>query len=215
MPKISNVNYRAFLDKGEIQLIDIKLLNLALKNVSGIYGKNREEGRALLIALYLTGGRPIEVIGMQAKHVYKQDTYVAVQMLTAKRGKARIMYFRESMPIAKELYDYAIHKFPEMYLFFHYRSLETKTVKKKDGSTYEYADVAAKLTYHVKHWFKGVIPSSIPPYYLRHNRFTSMAQNGVSINDIQQFKGAKTHESVQAYLHLSQHEAKKIAKHIT
>ena len=101
-----------------------------------------------------------------------------------------------------------------MYLFYHYRTEEVKHRQKKDGTPYEYVDVASKLTYHVKLWFNGLLPDSIPPYFLRHNRFSSMAQNGVSMNQIQNFKGAKTAESVQAYVHQSSEQGKKIAKHI-
>lgn len=209
---VKNEAYRKFIDKGIIDIITKDQLKAALKNIP--YKYNRE-GRALLITLFYTGARPVEALGLKGKDITMfKGYYVAVRLETAKKGKTRTLMLLHKDPLVRELYDYAIRCFPEALLFYHYRSEYTRKTKSKFGKDLERKEVSDKLRYHIKKWFKGVIPESITTYFLRHNRFSSLAQEGVSPQDIKEFKGAKSITSVDPYIHLSTKKLTELARRI-
>lgn len=203
---IKNKHYRQFLDNGVINLLTVEQINQALDNVKG---KHRTEGRALLIALYYTGGRPNEVLRLQAKNITNQKSYIIIQIKGSKRGLPRPIYLQNKRKLVKELYKYACSLFPEQLLFFNYKS---KYIRKcKNGDRLEFTD---SLRYYFKIWFKGVVEDPIPPYFLRHNRFSKLSEAGVDDNSLMQLKGSRTFQSIQAYKHLSVKSAKLLAKKI-
>ena len=211
MTKIKNPNYRKFLDDGLIDLIGLPELNAALGNIKG---KNSTEGRALLIALYYTGGRPVEVLSLKGQDIQIKDSYVTVHLQPSKRGLHRTMFLPYRYALVKELYKYAASVYPEMFLFHHFRAAYNRQIRQKNGDVFTRVDISDKVRYFVKKWFKGVIPDSITPYFLRHNRFSQLSEAGLNPQDIQMLKGSKTVQSVQAYLHLSTKSAQKIASKI-
>lgn len=207
MPKITNVNYRNFLDKGLIDLVDYDTLKKALAKVEGINNNHVEEGRALLLALYYTGGRPVEVLDLKGEQVKKEDSFIKIEMQAAKQGLNRTIFLPYRYAGVKELYKYVVRCFPQMLLFYHYRSNRKRIINGR-----EYVITTDNLFYYVKKWFTGI--KDINPYFLRHNRFSQLSEAGATDKELQQLKGAKTVESVQPYTHLSTRAAKKIAKHI-
>ena len=209
MPKITNPLYREFLDKGIIKILSYDQLKAALDNVTGINGQYVKEGRAFLITLYYTGARPCEVLNLTAKGILHQDTYITMELQAAKHGLNRTIYIPDHYAAIKELWDYATRQYPDMYLFYHYRSNSTKTVKKKNGTTKAYAVISDKARYHVGRWFPG-----LTPYFMRHSRFSQLSEAGLTPEELRQIKGAKTLGSVLPYLHLSSRTARKIAKSI-
>jgi len=208
MPKITNPEYRNFLDKGMIEILRLPELKTALNNVSGINGKHIIEGRAFIIALYYTGARPCELLNLRAKAFKRKDTYVTAEIQAAKRGLNRTIYLPYRFAAVKELYAYAVRCFPNMYLFHHYRSDRLRRLRTRNGELKEYRVISDNVYYHVKKWF-GTIPS-----FLRHNRFSALSEAGLTREEIRQTKGAKTTASVDPYLHLSGRTAKKIARFI-
>lgn len=208
MAEIKNKEYRQFIDKGTINLLELDDLKEALDKVDGIYGNHVKEGRALLIALYYTGGRPIEVLGLKGKDIHKQRSYIKIDMSTAKRGVPRTISLPYRFKYVKELYKYAQRNFREKFLFYNYRSNRVKTYVTEKGETKEYLDVSDKLRYYVLKWF------GVPPYFLRHNRFSQLANAGLTPQDIQFLKGGRRSESVQPYLHLSTKKSEELAKKI-
>lgn len=214
MPRIKNKNYRQFLDLGIINLLTADQIKQALANVTGRYVL---EGRALICAGYLTGARPIEYLSLRGKDIRKEKSYFVAQLSGSKGGKPRPIYMQNKNPFAKELYDFALGVFPEAYLFNNFRSYYPKTVKVKlkDGNTkyIEYVEITSKLRYHFAKWFKH-LEGSISPYFLRHNRFSSLSNKGVKDEDLIQLKGSKTIQSIQSYKHLSTKAAKDLARFI-
>lgn len=210
MQKITNTNYRAFLDRGEITTIDEEQITQALKNIKG---RHARQGRSLLIALYLTGARPNEILQLRGKNISKQKGYFTIFVPASKGGLSRTIYVPANSPLTKELYEYCSSLFPEMLLFYNYSNNYTRTVLTQKGIKTR-KETTDKLRYYVKKWFTGIIDNSISPYYLRHNRFSKLAMSGVNTEQIRILKGAKDIASVTPYVHLSSTEAKKIAKHI-
>lgn len=211
LTKIKNKAYRKFLDTGEIDTISNSEIRKALYNIKG---KNQDEGRALLLTLYYTGARPNEVLRLRSKDVYRKDAYVAISMPGSKGGLSRIIYLQYAQPLVREIYHYAKSLFADMYMFHSFRNIYVRKVRKKNGEIVERKEISGKLNYFIKKCFQGVIEGSIPPYFLRHNRFSKLAMNDASDREIQLLKGCRGSGSIGYYTHLSSKSAKKVARKI-
>lgn len=207
--KIKNKNYLLFLKEGLINTINELEIKQALANVKGRYVS---EGRALLILLYYTGARPNEALKVLGKHINKQGNYITIRIEASKRGNPRTVYLSYRKELVRELYKFACSTFPEAFLFYHYRNNYVRKKLNKKGVPIETLEITDKLRYHFKKWFTGVI--DITPYYLRHNRFSKLAEKGVNIQEMRILKGAKTEGSVNFYIHLSKRGAKKLSTKI-
>lgn len=209
--RITNPNYRKFLDKGEIETIGREELKRALANVKG---KHTKEGRSLLILLYFSGARPNEALRVKSEDIERDNSYVTVQLPGSKGGLARKIYLSYTDEFVKELYQYSKGLFPGQYCFFHFQNHYKRTTLSKKGEIKEYDSIADKLRYHFKKWFAGVVPDGIPPYFLRHNRFSKMSEEGASPEEMRLIKGSRTFESISPYVHLSSKAAKSAARKI-
>lgn len=207
--KIKNRFYRDFLDNGMIQTLDLADIKRAQKNVTG---RNIREGQQLITALYYTGGRPNEVLSLRAKDILIDGTYMTMQLKGSKRGLSRKLYFKLSTPLIKELAEYVRELYPEVYIFHHYRNNYIRVRTLRRGNVRRTLEVSDKLRYYFKQWFNWM--DGIPPYYLRHNRFSKVMQKGGTMEEIRLMKGAKNMNSVTPYLHMSQETAKKISKKV-
>lgn len=210
--KIKNESYRKFLDEGIIDPISETELKEVLKEVKGNRGKYKLEARALIILLFYSGARPVEVLDVKAKDVIKKGNYVLVKIRGSKRGLPRTIYLPTKKNMVKEFYEYSESLMPEMWLFFHYRTHHIRKRMTPKGELKIYNETTDGLRYFFKKWFSKIRKGSIPPYFLRHNRFSRLAENGVDLNDIRMVKGCRTLESVMPYLHLSSKSARNVAK---
>lgn len=213
MPLIKNKHYKQFVIDNDIELIKEKHILKAFENIKGQY---KEQAESLLILLYYTGARPNEILSLTPRDVEKEgDTYVIVKVPKSKNGLPRRIYLNYDLPLVKQLYAYTRKLYPDMLLFYHYRSNIKTLYKRKNGAIIEYSRSADKLTYYFKKWFKGILKEAIPPYYLRHNRLSRLMIDGFSVEEIRLYKGAKTITSVMPYLHLSSRQFKKFSSKIT
>jgi site-specific recombinase XerD len=209
--RIKNELYNQFLDKGLITLIQKEHID---KAVTQIKGKYQQQHTSCLYTLYLTGARPIEILELKPKNHTKEKNYLRIDLPPAKNGLARPFYISIKHPYAKYIWKYSQTIMPEMYLYWKLRGKYTRTRTTKNGNTKTYNETSRPLRYHLTNWFKTIFPTDIIPYYLRHNRFSKLAENGATPEEIRQLKGAKTITSVTPYLHLSTQSAKKIARKI-
>ena len=208
--KITNPSYRKFLDDGIIDVIEEEQIVEALKNIKG---KHIQEGQALLIFLYYTGARPAEALQTQAKHITREKTHILVRVGGGiKKSLPRTVHLPYKLPLAKQLYQYSTGMFREMFLFHNYKGSYRRVTKTSKGEIVTRTETTDKLRHHLKKWFQGVIPGSITPYYLRHNRFSKLAIAGVSDRDLRQLKGSRTNDSIIPYLHMSTASSKNVAK---
>ena len=213
--KIKNKNYREFLEKGVITILTSEHLARALNQVTGIRGNYVKEGRALVIGLYYTGARPAELLEMECKDVEKEGNYISMDLKTLKRGLARKVYVSQQRLGMKEFYKYSKSNFPNYKMFFHYKRDYLKSVKLPSGEIKQYTETSYAVRYYINKWFKGVVNNdTIPPYFLRHNRISSAAEKGATLQELKYLKGARDIKSVNPYLHLDKTKAKKLAKKI-
>lgn len=191
MALIKNKKYQEYLQKQETTTIDIEELT---KKIKKIKTKHQKEARALIIILYYTGMTPKQTLGLTAKDIKKEgQSHITIKNITL-RYRARHI---------KEIYDYAIARPENMYLFPNYRTNTTRNQQK-------YTNTTNKLNYHFKKWFKG----EITPYYFRHNRFIKIIREGGTTEQIIILKGTKTLQSIKPYLKLTKIKKKELAKKI-
>lgn len=212
--KIKNKNYKRFLEEGIIELLDQEDIKKALENVKGKY---KIEGRSLIIAFYCTGARPNEILRLRSKDIFraKVGNKIIIKLQSSKNGLPREMIFSiRKLPLIKELYNYSMSIFQEQFLFYHFSDHYVRTKTLKSGEVRQYIEISNKLRYHFNKWFENVIDDSIPPYYLRHNRFSKMIKEGATLEQIRLIKGAKTVNSVYPYVHMSKEIASKASKYI-
>lgn len=207
--QVTNYNYTQFMKEGIITLISPEQIQQVLNNIEAKYP---QEAKALICALYVTGARPIEILRLKAKDVVKEASYFKITLSGSKRGLPRALLIPQRNPFAKLIYNYCQSIHPELYAFADYQSKRTRVKVTKKGESRTYAVLSDNLTYHFKRWFKVLNEHSYPPYFLRHNRFSSLSANGASDSEIQLAKGSRTLASVQPYKHLSQASMKKLAR---
>lgn len=216
MPTIKNKHYRKFLDEGEITLITAGDFDAAIEAASsGIYRKYRDLARSLLIVLYYTGCRPAEALKVCAKDIDTSDhIFLKVKLKTLKMGRPRTVYIPRKLPYVNELEDLSLRTYPDMLLFYPFISKSVRTYKLRTGEVKTFIETSDRLRYFFKKWFASLPNGAISPYFLRHNRFSSLAIEGAAPQDIQLLKGAKDLSSVSPYLHMSTQKAREIGKKI-
>jgi len=228
MPEITSPDYKRFIDGKTIQTIPPEDLKIILDNIDHEHTK---QARALVIMLWATGARPNEVLRLRGIDITKKTHYLDVDMPGSKGGTPRTIKLKLRGDILiRELWEY-IQTIPApIYLFYEFRSKRvrhgaTYTTRKRqpDGTiqeitkttTTDYEIITDKLNYYFKKWSKALFPDGIPPYYLRHNRCTVLAeQKDITAAEIAHLRGSSI-ASTERYIHMTERQAKKIARHLT
>jgi site-specific recombinase XerD len=206
--RIKNRLYNEFLAGRMIQILREPDIMKALSNVKGKYV---QQARALIITLYLTGARPSEILELRSKDISKTGQELTLTVKGVKGGKDRLIVI-SSDKLGRMIWDYKTKVYSEMYLFFAFRGYYLRKTVNKKGEQKNYTETSYRLRYWFKQWFDFLDVEGIPPYYLRHNRFSALAEAGATVQDIKQLKGSKTLDSVEPYLHMSIHQARQISK---
>ena len=217
--KILNKQYRLFLDEGIINTLSEQDIAKALEGVKGLRGKHKDECRSLIILLYYTGCRPKEALQVHSRDIKRDKRHLTVKLVGSKGGRPRTIYLplgtnKKPRALVRELMNYAMSCYPDMLIFYHFIGHYLRRVKTKKGPVITRVDTTDKLRYHFKNWFKDVVEGSISPYFLRHNRFSKLAQKGVTLEQLRLIKGSKSFDSIMEYLHMSKSEAEKISRKI-
>lgn len=211
--RITNINYRDFLDNGVIKIIDEKdMETLIIPSITCRH--SIDEAKALNITAYYTGARPVEYLDLVTEDTAIEGPYLKLQLKGSKNGLPRPILLKRKKPLVKMLEAYIKKLHPGMYLFPDFRSSNKRTILTKKGTIKEYNCTTDNLRYWFKKWYKPLFTDSVSPYYLRHNRFSKMSMKGLNIQQIRIMKGARTDASVIPYLHMSKAEAKNIASKI-
>lgn len=210
MPNIKNKRYRQFLDTGEIDFITMDHLDKALSNASK--HQKPKEARALLITLFYTGARPVEILQIMGKDISKEKNDIKIYIRAAKHGVPRTLRIPLHKKHVKEIYKYLSNVFPEVVAFPTFISSYTRTYATKQGNIKHINETSAKIRYWINKWFNFLGDSRPNVYFLRHNRFSLFSEKGASPREIKFLKGARDLRSVQAYDHISTLQAKKLRK---
>lgn len=213
-----NINYREFLAGGLFLFVEEEHIQKALENIDRTTKRKlREEAKALLVMLYYTGCRPSEALLAKSNQIENDNGLIKIRLVTLKRGRARTIWLSpKKFPMVKILWQWHLKKYHEEYLFFHFmgRYKHKKIWKKKDGTSTEkeYIEISPRLPYYFERWFEGIITHGINPYYLRHNKFSKLAERDkITDRGLMQMKGSTTYASIAPYIHQSAEFGKKMA----
>jgi integrase len=198
-----------------------------------IGGKTYEKmARSFMIILWASGARPAEVLNLTCGDVLrKPGNMISVFFKTLKHGVARELLFSYKDKFIAEFWDYCSgFTLPEMFIFRllrceYTRSNVIKTIVKENSETGEREEVkrtsyagknykctSAKVFHHFRRWVMEA-DIDILPYYLRHSRISSLADKpGATIKDLMNWKGAKSSESVDPYMHATKGRAAKVGE---
>jgi site-specific recombinase XerD len=209
MAIIKNQSYKRFLEEGLIDTLDETQIRTVLINLKH---KFKLEARSLIICMYYTGARPNEILRLKTDDIVRDGKFLKITMQGSKRGLPRPIMLKISHGLVKEFDAYA-KKLPlGVYIFYHFRNNYIRNYTNKSGEIKTITTISDKLRYYFKIWFSILFPDGIPPYYLRHNRFSKLAEVGTSMEQLRQMKGSRTLDSVTPYLHMTKKTAVDIGK---
>lgn len=235
--KITNPYYLDFLEKDYFETIPKEKFIEILDNISRLYKEHKfkpklsgsvEQARAFMILLWITGARPAEVLKMAKEDIEKRENIVMITIPGGiKKSKTRTLHVSYGDKLVKELWHWAREGIPIMYLFPHLRGERTRsnityTKKVQDPETgaitkikvpvnKTYTITTGRIYYYIKKYCEGVM--DISPYYLRHNRFTVVAEK-LDYKDLMKIKGARSIASVEPYVHVTKEKQKKWSKEL-
>jgi integrase len=170
------------------------------EDIRKMFDKTRDlQEQALLSCLWITGARPSEVLELKKENVLITEDVVVFDLPTKKlqadgthfvlkRRQLRIgrphglqmnIYLETVVKYAERLYH------PEDPVFIYGRRWAIKVINRLG--------------------MQG-IGKEVAPYHLRHSAVTREASRGQTIDQLMHFKGAKSIQSVQPYLHASPYD---------
>jgi len=217
MPKIKNKRYLKHFKKRQIELITPKEF---YENWRKIKAKPHLQNllKDFFLLLFWTGRRPIEILNLKGEDFrrtqLKEDNgmyrdYFLIDTHTKKGGNdVEIMLVFEQIPELEHLYT-RIQGYPPEFRYFELlRTRGTDTLnwftKAGEPRTKVYDAPSKKAWYWSNKYF------GIPPYFFRHNRFSTMVNEGGTYEDVKIFKGAKTSSSVDPYISPNQKTLRRI-----
>lgn len=217
--KIKNKLYREFLDGSLIRTIRRPDIDKVLQNVKH---RHSNQARLLVIAMWMTGARPNEVLALKAQDIRRSGEFIEIHLKGSKGGRARSLPVPADDPYMMQILEYSERLPPPMFLFWAFRSKKIRhgvkrTFINKSGEritkhyTKEYPDTAARLPYWFAKWFRPIHADGVPPYYLRHNRMSISAED-LNPSELMLLKGSKSLESVTPYLHLSKETGQRVGR---
>lgn len=217
MTTIKHPLYKDFIDKGIISVLSHNDFKAVYENINDPFGKEA------LTIIYYTGCRPVQILNYDPSNpnksfttdnITKEGNYLKILIPPAKNGLPFTFYLPFSKFGITNLWNTCQKLPPNTPLFNKFSQQYVRKKINKKGIEKYYVEKSDKFRYYFKKWFSTIQNNPVPPYYLRHSRFSSMSQNGATSEDIMYAKGSKTLDSVRPYLHMSKDKARKINKFI-
>lgn len=168
------------------KIINQRHIQTALNRISKKI-KFYKEARSILIAAYITGVTPLELINIKSDDINNKGKYIIVNI-----NNRDIIVNTDNIKLSKELLNYSKSVFSGKLLFPNFIGSYTK----KCGGV----EKTYKLRHYFKKWFIGVVPFVVTPYTLRHSMCIKMMKAGARDSQIKYIKGSKTYESLRPYL---------------
>lgn len=209
MTTIKHPRYKEFYDTGIIQLFSHEHFKQVYNNINDPFG------REMFTLLYYTGARPVQLLkDFTTSNISKDGNSLKINMPSAKGGKPFTFYFSMQKFGLTELWRTCQKLPPNTPLFKFYSQNYVRTKTNKKGVVKEYIERSDKFRYYFRKWLSILEENPVPPYFLRHSRFSSMSMEGATSDDIMLVKGATSFESVRPYQHMSKERSKKIQRFI-
>lgn len=209
MTTIKHPRYKEFYDTGIIQLFTHEQFKTVYNNITDPFG------REMFVLLYYTGARPVQLLkDFTTSHIEKDGNSLKIHIPPAKGGKPFTFFLSLSKFGLTDLWRTCQKLPPNTKLFGSYMQTYVRTKTNKKGVVKEYIERSDRFRYYFRKWVSVLGDDPIPPYFLRHSRFSSMSMEGATSDDIMLAKGATSFESVRPYQHMSKERSKKMQRFI-
>jgi integrase len=152
------------------------------------------EHKTWISLLWLTGGRPAEILELTKKDIDVQPEYITIRIVTKKLVKTkdkdkRFILNKRNLKI----------KIPVIEPWIQTLQRHLGRLTKDDQRLFIFSNrtgynIVANLTY-------DVLGRTLCPYNFRHSRMTLLAESGATADELKRFKGSSTDSSVRTYIH--------------
>lgn len=177
MPKYSQSNIEHIISEEEFAA----MCNHARGNMA----------RSWIIILWLTGARPGEVILLSKKDIIIEPDRTNFKLHTTKLGTTKQFVLRHRNLVLKIPSENKYISTLQDYL---------KHFRGDDSQLFVFG---LKTGYNiVSNLSRNTLGLTLCPYNFRHTRMTLLAEHGASEEQLKQFKGSFTTQSVRPYLHI-------------
>lgn len=140
------------------------------------YTKKRRD-RFVIAMLYITGARPTEILKMKEGAIIEKDDKIRITLPTLKLNKLRFVIQERTLEFDRDT--------PFINYVMDYKDrLPMKTI-----SLRRIEQIVEKLS-----------DGMFCPYNFRHSRFTKLARQGMTVDELMYWKGSQTTDSVSDYL---------------
>lgn len=217
MTTIKHPLYKDFYEKGIISIFPPKEFEKVHKDITDPFGQE------LVTVLYYTGCRPVQVLSNDPKepnlsfttdNITKENNHLKIVIPPAKNGLPFTFYLDMNKYGIKQLWATVQKLPPKTFIFAKYSQSYVRKKTNAKGEVKYYVERSDLMRYYFKKWFGKFSDNPIPPYFLRHSRFSSISENGGSPESIMFAKGSKSMESVRPYMHISKDKAMKLNRNI-
>lgn len=222
MPKITNKRYSLHFKKGKFEPMQKEEFYQRLNKIN-VKPHLLNPFKYFFLILYWSARRPIQVLeltrGQLRKTTLKDiktgewNDFLEIEPAPRKGEKPVTIYLMfDNIPLLADFWNWAEGAPEDFKPFYMLKSKQKHTVKwkTKTGQLREKENeyISSRMWYWANKFFE------IPPYFLRHNRYTVMRLNGATFEEIKTFKGAKTMASVEVYVHPDEETLRSISKNL-
>jgi len=163
------------------------------EDVKAMFHTAKTKREAVLVSLlWLTGGRPDEILSLKPENIDIYTDKVAITIKTLKLKKDGKFKTRERTLVFKRTGGLDTNIYLETIIDY------VRTIP-PDTRILSYTTRWAELK--INKLGEATIKKRISPYHFRHSVFTWFARNGWTIEQIKYWKGAASIASVEPYLH--------------
>jgi len=174
MPKYSQSNIRFIIRPGEFKALYQKAYPL--------------ENKIWVLLLWLTGGRPEEVIRLKKQDILLEEDKVKIRLETLKKPK------NEEFRVTKRNLCTAGENL-RPYL----ESLQKHINRLQRENLFSFSK---RTGYNIiSRLGMSVLGFPLCPYNFRHSRLTLLAEKGATNDELKRFKGSSTDKSIKPYIH--------------
>lgn len=171
---------------------DISVL-LYEEEVSAMFARARSPKEAYLVSiLWTTGARPSEILELKKDSFYFDRSTLRITLTTKKLGDSKEFMIRERTLEFERLENIEANPYIEQIVNF-------VNAAPNDGFILPYTTRWCEKV--INRLGMEALNKMISPYHFRHSVLSHLASKGFGVTELKEFKGAKSIQSVEPYLH--------------
>lgn len=163
------------------------------EDVSAMFTRAKSPKEAYLVAiLWTTGARPSEILELKKDSFRLDGGTLRITLVTKKLGDGKEFMLRERTLEFERLENVEANPYIEQVIRF-------VNAAPNEGFILQYTTRWAEKT--INRLGMEALNKLISPYHFRHSVLSHLAAKGFGVTELKEFKGAKSIQSVEPYLH--------------